>query len=255
MNQFSVNLSTIFTEVPFLKRFENARKSGFSFVECQFPYPYSIGDIQKELKDNQLSLALINLPPGNWEQGERGLAVSPEKITEFKESVDEGIQYATALRVPSIHCMAGILLEGADKKIAKEVFIDNLTYAASKMAKHNLTLLIEPINVFDMPGYFLADLEEANSILAEVNMPNVKLQFDFYHIQRIHGNLLENFKRFYDMVGHVQIADFPGRHQPGTGSIDFKRIFEFFKEIEYKGLIGLEYTPREISGNSFDWLR
>ncbi|PLS16169.1 hydroxypyruvate isomerase [Bacillus sp. M6-12] len=254
MNQYSVNLSTIFTEVPFLERFKKAKEAGFLFAECQFPYTFSMEDIQQKLEDNQVALALINLPPGNWEQGERGLAVLPDKIQEFKDSVEEGIRYATALKVPNIHCMAGILSEEADKKEAREIYLENLTYAASLMAKQNLSLLIEPINSFDMPGYFLSDIEEANSILSEVNMPNVKLQFDFYHIERIHGNLLANFKRYKDVIGHVQIADSPGRHQPGTGSIDYQRVFEFLKEVEYKGLIGLEYTPKGNSENSFEWL-
>jgi hydroxypyruvate isomerase len=254
MNQFAVNLSTIFTEVPFLERFKKAKDAGFSLVECQFPYPYSIANIKEQLVKHQLSMVLINLPPGNWETGDRGLASDSNRIEEFRNSVDQGIQYATALNISNIHCMTGILSTELDRKQAREVFIKNIKYAALKMAKHNLTLLIEPINSFDIPGYFLSTIDDAVDTIQEVRMPNVKLQYDFYHIQRMQGNLLSTFQLYSEVIGHVQIADVPGRHQPGTGEIHYPNVFHFLKDHGYKGFIGLEYIPKEKSEDSFDWL-
>lgn len=254
MSQFTVNLSTIFTEVPFLKRFEKAKKAGFSYVECQFPYPYSRESIKEKLDAHHLSMVLFNLPLGDWEKGDRGMAIDPYRIEEFRGSVDEGIRYATALQSSNIHCMAGVLSAELDRQKAREVYVQNIRYAASKMANYGLTLLIEPINSFDMPGYFLSDIHQAVHILEDVSLPNVKLQFDFYHIQRTQGNLLSTFQRYFDVIGHVQLADVPGRHQPGTGEINYQRVFEFLKALEYKGFIGLEYTPKEKSEESFDWL-
>jgi hydroxypyruvate isomerase len=249
LKKYAVNLSTVFTEVPFLERFKNARECGFSFVECQFPYANSVEEIQHELEQNELSMVLLNLPPGNWEKGDRGIAADPNRVEEFRESVMEGIKYAAALNVSKIHCMAGIV----DSDAARKVYIDNLRYAGSEMAKHGLTILIEPINQFDMPGYFLSDLYQAVEILETVGLPNVKLQFDFYHIERIHGNALSLYKQFAEQVDHVQIADVPGRHEPGTGEMDYREIIDYLNHT-YKGLIGLEYTPSGNSKESFEWL-
>lgn len=168
MDQFAVNVSTIFTEVPFIERFQKVKEFSFSRVECQFPYSERTERIREELEKHQLLLVLINLPAGNWEKGERGLAIFPDRIHEFKQSVDEGIRYATALNVSYLHCMAGVLPPELDKQRAKETYIANLQYAAEKLAQHGLTLLIEPINPHDMPGYFLTDIREAAEIIKEV---------------------------------------------------------------------------------------
>ncbi|MDN3016115.1 TIM barrel protein [Paenibacillus sp. BSR1-1] len=251
MSKFSVNLSTIFTEDPFLERFNKARNHGFSYVECQFPYVHSIEEIQKKLNQHQLSMVLFNLPPGNWEKGDRGMATDASRIQEFRSSVNEGIKYAAALDVPRIHCMAGIVAE-SDKDTARDVYIYNLYYAGKEMAKHGLTVLIEPINPFDMPGYFLSDIYQAAQILKTVALPNVKLQFDFYHIQRIHGNTLSIYQQFADIIDHIQIADVPGRHQPCTGEMNYQEILQFLNNL-YDGYIGLEYTPSGKSDESFEW--
>lgn len=253
MNKFAVNLSTIFTEVPFLERFRKAGECGFSFVECQLPYNHSIEEIQLELMQNHLSMVLLNLPAGNWEGGDRGLAVDPNRVEEFRKSVFEGIKYATALKVQRIHCMAGIISK-ADSKGAREIYVKNLHFAGTEMAKHGITLLIEPINPYDMPGYFLHNILQAKAILEKVGLHNVKLQFDFYHMERIHGNSLDIFKQYADVIGHVQIADVPGRHQPGIGKMDYGAIFQYLNDT-YEGYIGLEYTPKGKSEDSFGWLR
>ncbi len=252
MNKFAVNISTVFTEYPFLERFKKARAHGFSYVECQFPYAYPAYEIQRELDQNQLSMVLINLPPGNWGKGDRGIAADPDRIQEFRRSVDEGIRFATALNVARIHCMAGNVSK-ANIQAAREVYLENIHYAASKMAKDDLALLIEPINQFDMPGYFLNNIEQAKRILDEAALPNVKLQFDFYHMERVHGNALSLYKQYADQVGHIQIADFPGRHQPGTGEMDYLTIFQYLNDT-YDGYIGVEYTPSGKSEESFEWL-
>jgi hydroxypyruvate isomerase len=253
MNKFTVNLSTIFTEVPFLERFRKAQECGISYVECQFPYDISPEQIQRALALNGLSMVLINLPPGKWEKGDRGLAVDPNRVNEFKQSVYDGIKYANALNVSRIHCMAGITAD-IDFETALEVYLKNLLFAGREMAKHGITLLIEPINLSDMPGYFLHDIHLAKVILDMVNLPNVMLQFDFYHMERIHGNPLTLFQQYKDSIGHVQIADVPGRHQPGTGKMNYNEIFHYLRKV-YKGYIGLEYIPSGNSEDSFSWLK
>lgn len=252
MNKFAVNLSTVFTEVPFLERFKKARDCGFSYVECQFPYHFSIEEIKRELKLHNLSMVLFNLPPGNWEKGDRGIAVDTDRIEEFRAAVAEGIKYAQALNVSQIHCMAGTVTE-QEQNAVWEVYLKNLHYAGTEMAKHQLTLLIEPINPYDMPGYYLNNINQAKKILDEVGLPNVRLQFDFYHMERLYGNALSVFKQYTESVGHVQIADVPGRHQPGTGNMEYDPIFHFLKDT-YQGYIGLEYIPLGKSEESFEWL-
>lgn len=253
--KFAVNLSTIFTEFPFLERFGKAKMNGFSIVECQFPYDTPIERIQKQLQLYDLSMVLINLPAGDWERGDRGIAVNPNRVAEFEKSVADGISYATALNVSQIHCLAGIVEASIPMQKAKEIFIKNIQYAADELAKHDLTLLIEPINNFDIPNYYLGTVTEAVAIIERVNRQNVKLQFDFYHVQKIQGNLLATFKKYFHMIGHVQIADVPGRHQPGTGEINYQRVLEFLEEINYRGFIGLEYNPKVTSDKSFSWLK
>lgn len=255
MNKFAVNLSTIFLEVPFIERFKKARDSGFSSVECQFPYAHTTEELILEMEQNQLSMVLLNLPPGDWEQGDRGIATDPSRVDAFKESVRQGIKYATAMNVPRIHCMAGIVSESEQEQQAQanEVYLNNLHYAGSELAKHGLTLLIEPINRYNMPNYFLSNLPQAAEIIQEVGLPNLKIQFDFYHIERIHGDSLSLYDQYADIIGHVQIADTPTRHEPGTGELNFQKIFQHLNNT-YEGYIGLEYTPKGRSKDSFEWL-
>lgn len=254
MVTFAVNLSTIFTEVPFIERFKKAKDAGFSFVECQFPYEEPLRRVQRVLNNNSLSMALINMPAGNWAQGERGLAIFPDRVEEFKQALNLALQYAFALKSPNIHCMAGVLSPGQSREEARKIYLENLKYAGRKTAELGLTLLIEPINPYDMPGYFLSDIDEAVKIIKEVNLPNVRLQFDFYHIERMYGNSLELFKKYFRLIGHVQIADYPGRHEPGTGSMDYEKIFSEISRLGYKRPIGLEYIPATRSDESFRWL-
>ncbi|MGG0719425.1 hydroxypyruvate isomerase family protein [Robertmurraya massiliosenegalensis] len=252
--RFSVNLSTIFTEVPFLDRFKKAKEARFQYVECQFPYDYAIEEIEAKLRENKLSMTLINCPAGNWEAGDRGLAVDKKREAEFKTAVEQSIAYAKRLKVERIHCMAGIVPEACLYEEAKKTYIKNMAYAAKKMAEHGLVLLIEPINAIDMPGYFLSSLQDTLNIIDEMNLPNVKLQYDFYHVQNMHDDLLSNFQQHLHTIGHVQIADCPGRHEPGTGEIHYGNIFQHIQSSGYAGYVGLEYFPKARSEDSFSWL-
>ncbi|WP_147534803.1 hydroxypyruvate isomerase family protein [Bacillus marasmi] len=254
MNTYAANLSTIFIEVPFIERFKKAKEAGFQFIECQFPYEVPADTIRAELEKHRLSLVLINLPAGDWDNGERGLAIFPERKEEFKKSVAKGIEYALALGVSKLHCLAGVIPPHADKELSRKTYIDNLTYAAVQMEPHQLTLLIEPINQLDMPGYFLNNINDAARIIDEINLQNLKLQFDFYHIQRSQGNLLSTYAQFFDKVEHIQIADVPGRHQPNTGEIHYQHVLAEIIQSGYKGYIGLEYIPLGKSEESFTWI-
>lgn len=255
MLRFSANVTTMYPEVPFLERFGRARASGFRYVECQFPYAYSIAELQAQLKENELEMVLFNLPPGDWGQGDRGLAIDPKRREEFIESVATGLRYATALGCTRLHCMTGILPEGFEQEEAYAVLQDNVRYAAAEAKKHGVTILIEPINSMDMPGYYMSSLALAERLIREVNSPLVRLQFDFYHIQRIQGELLNSYLKLSSIIGHVQIADNPGRHQPGTGEINYMKIFEELQTVDYDGFIGCEYNPLGDTDDSLQWLQ
>ncbi|PWA13250.1 hydroxypyruvate isomerase [Pueribacillus theae] len=254
MYQFAANLTTLFTEVPFLERFKKAKDSGFTHVEFQFPYAFSPEQIKQKLHEYELKTVLFNLPPGNWEQGDRGIAILPSRREEFEESVEQAIRYARELKCNKLHCMAGILPEGTKKEVALSAYKDNLRFAAEQLHKHGLTLVIEPINTFDMPGYLLSNLGQAVEMIHELKMPNLKLQFDFYHIQRMQGELLNSFKQHKGSIAHIQIADNPGRHEPGTGEIHYENVFTFLEKEGYEGFVGLEYNPSGNSEKSLAWL-
>lgn len=254
MLQFAPNLTTLFTEFSFLERFKEAKKLGFSNVEFQFPYAFSAADINQKLIDNELACVLFNLPAGDWETGERGIAIFPNRIEEFRESVALGIEYALFFGTKNIHCLAGVLSSELSKEEALATYEDNLLFAANELKEHDITLLIEPINPFDMPGYFLTDVNDAMAIIQKLALPNLKLQLDFYHLQRIQGELVATWKRYKDKVGHIQIADNPGRHEPGTGEIHYDFIFKMLRQHQYSGYIGLEYTPLAKTETSFSWL-
>ena len=255
MLKFAANLTMFFTDVPFLQRFEKARAAGFDYIEFQFPYAYPLDLIKQELHTQCLGVVLFNLPAGDWDRGERGIAILPDRRQEFRETVDEAIRYAHVLTCSRLHCMAGVLPADLPMADAVAIYKENIHYAASKLATEQITLFIEPINRVDMPGYFLSDPNQAYQFLQTWKLPNVKLQFDFYHVQRIQGELLSSFSRLKELIGHVQIADNPGRHQPGTGEINYSGIFRYLKEIDYKGFIGLEYFPKGDFKESLQWLR
>jgi hydroxypyruvate isomerase len=254
MPKFAANLSMLFTEVPFIERFAAARNAGFDAVEFLFPYAFDADDIAERLQRHQLQLVLHNTPPGDWNAGERGMACDPRRVDEFKASIHTALAYATELKVPRVHCMAGILPGGLAPERAREAYIANLQYAADQFAPHGIDVLIEPINSYDIPGYFLNGSRQALEILAEAARPNLGLQYDIYHMQRMEGELSNTIRACLPHIRHMQLADTPGRHEPGTGEINYPHLFRLLDELGYSGWIGCEYIPSASTEASLGWL-
>lgn len=243
MLRFCANVSTLFTDRPLLQRFAAARAAGFTAVEIQFPYAEPAEAIAQALKDNGLSLQLMNLPAGDWAAGERGMASHPEREAEFREGVALGIKYARALGAPRLHCLAGLQRAGVGAAQARETFVNNLRFAAAAFAAEGRTLMVEPINTFDVPGYALSTVDDAIALIETVGAPNLKLQYDLYHQQRMRGELIATLSKQLPHIGHIQIADNPGRGEPGTGEIAWARVFAAIEASGYTGWVGLEYFP------------
>lgn len=255
MPRFAANLTVMFNEVPFLERFAQAAKAGFSGVEFLFPYEWGASEIAGELRRHGLTQALFNLPPGDWAGGERGLAGLPGREAEFAESVETGIAYAKALGCERLHAMAGLVPEGADRREHLVVYKANLSDAAQRLAEDGLTLLIEPINTRDMPGYLLNHQLEAHALMKEIGAPNLKVQMDFYHAQIMDGDLWRLFETHRSGVGHIQIASVPDRHEPDEGEVNYPWLFDRLDEAGYDGWIGCEYRPRADTQTGLAWLR
>lgn len=255
MPKFAANLSMMFNEVPFPERFAAAAKAGFGAVEFLFPYDYTVADVTRWLKENNLKSALFNMPPGDWAAGERGIASLPGREDEFLAGVDKAIEYAVSLGTPTIHAMAGLLPAGADRAAYRATFIDNLGLAAKKLAAKGLTLVIEPINTRDMPGYFLNTQAEGHAIREAVGEPNLKVQMDFYHAQIMEGDLSMTFKKYFAHIGHIQIASVPARHEPDEGEVNYPHLFKLLDESGYAGYVGCEYRPRGKTVDGLGWLK
>ncbi|HLI13511.1 MAG TPA: 2-oxo-tetronate isomerase [Alphaproteobacteria bacterium] len=243
MPKLAANLSMMFNEVDFLDRFGAAAKAGFKAVEYLFPYAYPKEQIAERLAAHGLGQVLFNLPPGNWEAGERGLAIMPDRIGEFQDGVGRAIDYAKALGCRRIHAMAGVAPAKMHPARLRETYVSNLKFAAAEAAKAGLTLVIEPINTRDIPGYYLCTSTQALAIIGAVGAANLKLQYDIYHAQIMEGDLAHTFEKNLAMIGHVQIADTPGRHEPGTGEINYNFLLGFMDKLGYQGWIGCEYRP------------
>ncbi|MBY5928066.1 hydroxypyruvate isomerase [Halomonas sp. DP8Y7-3] len=254
MAKFAANLSMLFTELPFLDRFEAAAKAGFQGVEYLFPYDYSAAEIKQRLQTHGLVQVLHNLPAGDWEAGERGIACHPERIEEFRAGVDTAIEYATALGCRQVNCLAGIVPEGVSQAQAQRTLVDNLRYAAGRLETAGILLLAEPINTRDIPGFFLHHTEQALALFDEVASDNLKLQYDIYHMQIMEGDLAPTMERHLSRIAHVQLADNPGRHEPGTGEIYYPFLFQHLDRIGYRGWIGCEYKPATTTQEGLGWL-
>jgi hydroxypyruvate isomerase len=254
MPKFAANLTMLFNEVPFLDRFERAAKAGFDAVEFLFPYAYPAGDIQARLKDNGLKLVLHNLPAGDWDAGERGVACLPDRVDEFREGVARAIAYAAALGVPQLNCLAGKAPLGANDATLRQTFVGNLRYAAAQLKDAGIRLLVEPINTYDIPGFYLNRTAQALAILDEVGSDNVFVQYDIYHAQRMEGELAATLARHLARIAHVQLADNPGRNEPGTGEINYAFVFAHLDRIGYKGWVGCEYKPATTTEAGLGWL-
>lgn len=255
MPKFAANLTMLFNEVPFMERFDRAAACGFQAVEFLFPYPFAASEIKAALDRNQLKLVLHNFPAGNWEAGERGIACLPDRVDEFKSGVAKAIEYAKALGVGQLNCLAGKAPDGVDHKTLHATFVSNLRYAAAELKKHQLKLLIEPINTFDIPGFFLSTTAQGIAILDEVGADNAFLQYDIYHAQRMEGELANSMKKYFNRIAHLQLADNPGRNEPGTGEINYAYLFKFIDQLGYQGWIGCEYKPASTTEAGLGWLK
>ncbi len=254
MPKFAANVTMMFNEVPFLDRFENAAKAGFEAVEFLFPYAFAAVDIKARLEGNRLKLVLHNLPAGNWDAGERGIACLPGREDEFRAGVGKAIEYARALGVPQLNCLAGKTPAGVDEATLRKTFIANLKFAAAELGKAGLKLLIEPINTFDIPGFYLSGTAQALAILDEVGADNAFVQYDIYHAQRMEGELAATMEKHLARIGHIQLADNPGRNEPGTGEINYPFLFAHLDRIGYRGWIGCEYKPKAETSSGLGWL-
>ncbi len=253
MPQFAANLSMLFTEHHFLDRFERAARAAFSAVEFLFPYAFETREIKARLDGNGLKLVLHNLPAGDWEAGDRGIACLPDRVAEFREGVGRAIDVGSALGVPQLNCLAGKAPAGVAEATLRQTFVDNLRYAAAELKKANLKLLIEPINTYDIPGFFLNRSAQALAILDEVGADNAYLQYDAYHMQRMEGELAATIEKHLARIAHIQIADNPGRNEPGTGEIDHGFLFAHLDRIGYGGHVGCEYKPATTTEAGLHW--
>ncbi|SMO60984.1 hydroxypyruvate isomerase family protein [Paracoccus laeviglucosivorans] len=249
MARFAANLTYLFTELPMPQRFAAAKRAGFSGVEILFPYDLPVKELTKAAQGAGLEFVLMNAPPPNWAGGPRGFAAQPGNEARFRSDFDRAIRVATALGVRHVHIMAG----KADGPEARRTFIQNLKWAAARAPK--TSLVIEPINTQDLPGYFLDSFDLAAEILAEVGAPNLGLQFDAYQAQMIHGDALGCWQRFAALTRHVQIAGFPGRHEPGAGDIDLTKLSRALDDAGYRGWVGAEYTPLTSTEAGLRWLK
>jgi hydroxypyruvate isomerase len=254
MPQFAANLTMMFNEVPFLDRFKAASEAGFTAVEFLFPYEHSPEEVAAKAKAASIQIVLFNMPAGNWAAGERGIAGLPGREVEFRESVDKALVYAEHLNVPRLHAMAGVAPGGADPAACRATLIANLKYAAEKLAKRNITLLLEAINTRDIPGFVVSTQKDSHAVCEAVGAPNLKMQMDLYHMQIMEGDLATSLKRYASECGHIQIAGCPERNEPDTGEIRYEYLFRLLDQIGYAGWLGCEYRPAGKTTDGLRWL-
>ena len=245
----------LFTEQPFMERFAAARAAGFKAVEYLFPYAFDKAALAKALKDNNLKQVLHNLPAGDWDAGERGIACHPDRVEEFRAGVDKAIDYAKALDCPQVNCLAGKRPAGVGREQAQVTLLANLRFAADKLKAEGIKLLIEPINSYDIPGFFLNTTAQANAIIDEVGSDNLFIQYDIYHAQRMEGELAATAQKYLPRIAHIQLADNPGPNEPGTGEINYPYLFRHLDAIGYKGWIGCEYKPKTTTTEGLGWIK
>lgn len=254
MPKFAANLSFLFADAPFAERFGRAAAAGFAGVEYLFPYDWPAAEVSRWLTSAAVEQVLFNLPPGDWAAGERGLACLPGRQGEFAEGVERALAYAMALDCPRVHCMAGLRPAGIPEDELSAVYVANLQYAADQLGREGIDVLIEPINSrIDMPGYWLDDVDKAVHLLERIGRDNVRLQLDLYHAQIIRGDLAGCIERHFPRIGHIQIADHPGRHEPGTGEIHYPFLFALLDRLGYSGWVGCEYKPQGLTEAGLGW--
>jgi len=253
MPRFAANLSMMYNEHAFLDRFAAAAKDGFKGVEFLFPYAFPAAEIRARLDANGLSQALFNMPPGNWDAGERGLASLPGREDEFRRSLETALSYAQVLGNDRVHAMAGLIRPGEDRRRHRETYLNNLALAAREAAGLGITIVIEPINTRDIPGFFLNRQDEAHAICAEVGALNLKVQMDFYHCQIVEGDLAMKLRQYIGGIGYIQIAGVPERHEPDSGEINYPYLFALMDELGYRGWVGCEYRPKGGTSAGLGW--
>jgi len=255
MLKFSANLTMLFKEVDFLDRFERASRADFKGIEFLLPYEWKAAELAERLDKHGLEQVLFNLPAGDWAGGERGIACLPGREGEFQEGVGLAINYAKALRCSRLNCLIGITPKGVLPEKVRQTLVDNLRFAATALGKENITLLIEPLNSQDIPGFYLVHTRDALQLMKEVGHPNIRLQYDIYHMQIMEGNLTKTILDNLPLIAHIQLGDNPGRHEPGTGEINFPNLFRFIDEAGYDGWIGCEYNPADVTEDGLGWVK
>ena len=254
MPRFAANLTMLFNELPFLDRFEAVHDAGFKGVEYLFPYGFEKEALAERLQQFGLTQVLHNLPAGDWEKGERGIAVLPGREAEFREGVARAIDYAKALNCRQVNCLVGIAPAAIDGATLRRTVIDNLRYAATQLKQAGIRLLIEPINPYDIPGFYLNTTQQALDLIEAVGEDNLYVQYDVYHAQRTEGELAKTVERNLARIAHIQVADNPGRNEPGTGEINYPFLFRHLDRIGYDGWIGCEYKPAADTRAGLDWV-
>ena len=253
MPRFAANLTMLFNEVDFLDRFEAAAKAGFKGVEYLFPYDYPAAELKARLDAFDLTQVVHNVPCGDWSAGERGIACLPDRVDEFRAGVDSAIQYATALGCRQLNCLVGIAPQGVDEAVLRATVVDNLAYTAAALKAADIRLLIEPVNTRDIPGFYLCHTDQAFDIISETGSDNIALQYDIYHMQIMQGDLARTLEANIARIEHIQLADNPGRHEPGTGEINYPFLFDLIDRIGYRGWIGCEYKPAATTVEGLGW--
>ncbi|WP_316194747.1 hydroxypyruvate isomerase [Bradyrhizobium sp. SZCCHNRI3052] len=254
MPRFAANLTMLFNELPFLDRFAAAKAAGFGGVEYLFPYDFDKAELREQLARHGLTQVLHNLPAGNWAAGERGIAILPDRVDEFRDGVRRAIEYAKALDCRQLNCLVGIAPDDADPRELNQVLVRNLRFAATALKAQGIKLLIEPINTLDIPGFVLNRTAQALQLISEVESDNLFVQYDIYHMQIMEGDLARTMQKHLARIAHIQLADNPGRHEPGTGEINYAFLFRHLDAIGYPGWIGCEYKPRTTTGEGLGWL-
>jgi len=255
MPRFAANLSMLYPQHDFLARFGAAASDGFEAVEYLFPYDFTAAEIKLRLEDFGLTQALFNAPPGDWGKGERGIASLPGRESEFRSGFQKALEYAAVLGNDRIHVMAGLLPSEDLRQKHHAVYLENLSHAAQEAAKVGITVLIEPINTRDMPGFFLNRQDQGQAVCKEVGADNLKVQFDFYHCQIVEGDVTSKLRRDFAGIGHIQIAGVPDRHEPNMGEVNYPWLFEEIDRLGYTGWIGCEYRPKGDTSEGLQWLR
>ncbi len=255
MPKLAANLSMLFTEVDFLDRFDAAARAGFKGVEYLFPYAETAADIKARLDANGLTQVLFNLPAGNWDGGERGIACHPDRVEEFRHGVDKAIEYARVLGNTQVNCLAGIQPAGVSDDEAEATFVANLKFAADKLETAGIKLVMEAINTRDIPGFFLNNSRQALDIIEKVGSGNLAFQYDIYHMQIMEGDIIPTIEQNLSIINHIQLADNPGRHEPGTGELNYHNIFAFLDKVGYQGWVGAEYKPATTTEAGLGWLK